>query len=114
LGGGVVQRPGHRARVDHVRAALERQVPRLRELRETDRITASSFLTFTPAPHQGKAEIVPLRELEIADEDGNGTRTMLWTVFQRQRFEVRVLERDEKDGRGKTKAEVIEVATPVD
>ena len=82
---------------------------------ETDRITASSFLTFTPAPHQGKAEIVPLRELEIASDDGNGTtRTMLWTVFQRQRFEVRVLERDEKDGRGKTKAEVVEVATPVD
>ena len=79
---------------------------------ETDRVDASSFLTFAPAPHQGKAEIVPLRELEIPDASSpSGTRVMLWTVFQRQRFEVRVLERDEKTG--KTRAEVREVATPV-
>ena len=79
---------------------------------ETDRVDASSFLTFAPAPHQGKAEIVPLRALEISDASSpSGTRVMLWTVFQRQRFEVRVLERDDKTG--KTRAEVREVATPV-
>ena len=79
---------------------------------EMDRIEKDSFLTFAPAPHQGKAEIVPLRALDIADGSSpSGTRVMLWTVFQRQRFEVRILERDERAG--KTKAEVREVATPV-
>ena len=69
----------------------------------------SAFLMFVPMPHQGKAEIVPINALEIADPSApGGTRVMLWTVFQRQRFEY-----VETEAGDKPRGEIREVATPV-
>ena len=68
------------------------------------------FLMFSPMPHQGKAEIVPLRSLLVTDASApGGEREMLWTVFQRQRFEYVETE----SGATKRRGEVREVATPV-
>ena len=70
---------------------------------------SSAFLMFVPMPHQGKAEIVPINALEIADPSApGGTRVMLWTVFQRQRFEY-----VETEAGDKPRGEIREVATPV-
>ena len=75
-------------------------------------VDAKKFLMFVPQAHQGKAEIVSIRTLEIADATvPSGVRTMLWTVFQRQRFEFVVTETDANGVA--IKAEVREVATPV-
>lgn len=75
-------------------------------------VDAKKFLMFVPQAHQGKAEIVSMRTLEIADATvPSGVRTMLWTVFQRQRFEFVVTETDANGVA--IKAEVREVATPV-
>ena len=78
-----------------------------------DAIDSTKFLMFVPQPHQGKAEIVGMNSLEIADSSSSsGTRQMLWTVFQRQRFEFVVVESDSNGS--PIKAEVREVKTPVD
>ena len=55
---------------------------------EADEVKPGNALMFCPMPHQGKAEIVDVNELEISDPKApGGRRKMLWTVFQRQRFE---------------------------
>lgn len=97
--------------------------------KEADAVNTSNFFMFCPMPHQGKAEIVPINALEIPDADApSGARTMLWTVFQRQRFEYLETERGGSGGGGgddeninknknkknnKIRAEVREVVTPV-
>jgi cation-transporting ATPase 13A1 len=66
---------------------------------------------------QGKAEIVPIKSLEIPDVNApGGVRVMLWTVFQRQRFEYVETEKGGGGAKSKSKirGEVREVATPVD
>ena len=80
--------------------------------KETDAVDTDSYFMFCPMPHQGKAEIVPIRALDIADARApGGKRTMLWTVFQRQRFEYLTTERGGKGD--KIKGEICEVVTPV-
>ena len=74
-----------------------------------ERHLSRTFLMFVPMPHQGKAEIVPINALEIPDPSApGGTRVMLWTVFQRQRFEY-----VETEAGDKLRGEIREVATPV-
>ena len=81
--------------------------------RETDAIKDGSYLMFVPMPHQGKAEIVRVNALEIPDADApGGVREMLWTTFQRQRFEFVETERG-GGANGKARGEVREVLTPV-
>ena len=78
---------------------------------EADEVKPGNVLMFCPMPHQGKAEIVHVNELEIVDPKApGGKRKMLWTVFQRQRFEYVTTE---VGGGGKVRGEVREVATPV-
>ena len=78
---------------------------------EADEVKPGNVLMFCPMPHQGKAEIVDVRELEISDPKApGGRRKMLWTVFQRQRFEYVTTE---VGGDGKVRGEVREVQTPV-
>jgi len=52
-------------------------------------VDADKLLMFCPMPHQGKAEIVPLKTLQIPDPEApTGSRTMLWTVVGRCRLPV--------------------------
>mmetsp|Transcript_357 Transcript_357/g.813 ORF Transcript_357/g.813 Transcript_357/m.813 type:complete len:1571 (-) Transcript_357:629-5341(-) len=79
---------------------------------ESSEVDTGKRLMFVPMPHQGKAEIVAIKSLEIPDASAiGGVRTMLWTVFQRQRFEYVETERDARTG--KARGEVREVETPV-
>ena len=84
---------------------------------ECGSVDKDKFLMFCPMPHQGKAEIVPVNALEISDSTApGGSRVMLWTVFQRQRFEYVETERGGGGGGGKgskIRGEVREVVTPV-
>ena len=76
-----------------------------------NRVTEGSNFIITPHAHQGKPEIVPVSRLRVFDADGS-LRTMLWCVFQRQRYEYVEIEWDE--ARGKGQGELREIETPKD
>ncbi|ABO99396.1 P-ATPase family transporter: cation, partial [Ostreococcus lucimarinus CCE9901] len=76
-----------------------------------NRVTEGSYFIITPHAHQGKPEIVPVSRLRVFDADGS-LRTMLWCVFQRQRYEYVEIEWDE--ARGKGQGELREIETPKD
>lgn len=76
-----------------------------------NRVTEGSYFIVTPHAHQGKPEIVPVSRLRVFDADGS-LRTMLWCVFQRQRYEYVEIEWDE--ARGKGQGELREIETPKD
>ncbi|OUS46274.1 ATPase type 13A [Ostreococcus tauri] len=75
----------------------------------SSRVTEGTFLLITPHQHQGKPEIVPVSRLRVFEQDGS-LRTMLWCVFQRQRYEYVEVEWDER--RGKGRGELREIETP--
>ena len=76
---------------------------------EADEVKPGNAL-MRPMPHQGKAEIVDVRARISDPKAPGGRRKMLWTVFQRQRFEYVTTE---VGGDGKVRGEVREVQTPV-
>ena len=81
------------------------------QYKKANRVTEGSYLMITPHPHQGKPEIVPVSRLRVFESDGS-LRTMLWCVFQRQRYEYVEIEWDER--RGKGRGELREIRTPKD
>ena len=81
------------------------------QYKSVDRVSEGTYFIITPHPHQGKPEIVPVSQLRVFDADG-GLRTMLWCVFQRQRYEYVEIEWDE--ARRKGRGELQEIHTPKD
>jgi len=79
------------------------------QFRHIDRVREGSYFFISPHQHQGKPEIVPMKSLRVFAADGT-LRTMLWCVFQRQRYEYVELEWDEN--RRKGRGELREIETP--
>ena len=81
------------------------------QYKSVDRVSEGTYFIITPHPHQGKPEIVPVSQLRVFDADWR-LRTMLWCVFQRQRYEYVEIEWDE--ARRKGRGELQEIHTPKD
>ena len=79
------------------------------QFKRVDRVREGAYFIISPHQHQGKPEIVPMKSLRVYGADGS-LRTMLWCVFQRQRYEYVELEWDEKNRKGR--GELREIETP--
>ena len=81
------------------------------QYKPTARVSEGAHFIITPHAHQGKPEIVPISKLRVFSVDGT-LRTMLWCVFQRQRYEYVEIEWDDANRKGR--GELREIETPKD